>query len=204
MSTDIWFVLLGTALLISLSPGASAATAMGAGLTYGVRGAGWCTLGLVSGYAVQILVVSIGLGGLMQTSPQLFELLRWIGVGYLIWLGVQFWRQRRSADIESQAFAPRRVRFLQAMLVNITNPKGLVFLLALIPQFLDPLQPQLPQLAIIGATLLTAEACIMTGYSGLASGLRRRFADPAALIWQQRLVGSALIAAAMALSVATF
>lgn len=203
MSLEIWVALLGTAILISLSPGASAATAMGAGLTYGIRGAGWSTLGLVCGYGIQIVVVCLGLGSLMTNAPQWFEVLRWIGVLYLTWLGIQFWRQRKSADIESQGFAPRRNRFLQALMVNITNPKGLVFLLALIPQFLDPLYPQLPQLLIISATLMTSEACIMTGYSGLASSLRQRFADPAALIWQQRLTGCALIAAALALSVTT-
>ncbi|GAA0790959.1 LysE family transporter [Marinobacterium sediminicola] len=200
MSLEIWVALLGTAILISLSPGASAATAMGAGLTYGIRGAGWSTLGLVCGYGVQILVVCLGLGSLLATAPEWFEVLRWIGVGYLTWLGIQFWRQRKSADIESQTFAPRHTRFFQALLVNITNPKGLVFLLALIPQFIDPVHPQLPQLLIISATLMLSEAFIMTGYSGLASGLRQRFADPVALMWQQRLTGCALIAAALALS----
>lgn len=203
MSTEIWIALLGTALLISLSPGASAATAMGAGLTYGVRGACWSTLGLVSGYGVQIMVVSLGLGSLITTSPELFSILKWIGVVYLIWLGIRFWRQRASGEVESLAFAPRHSRFLQALLVNITNPKGLVFLLALIPQFIDPARPQLPQLITISATLMAAEACIMTGYSGLASGLRQQFAHPMAMIWQQRLAGSALIAAGLALSVAT-
>lgn len=203
MSTEIWFALLGTALLISLSPGASAATAMGAGLTYGARGACWSTLGLVSGYGIQILVVSLGLGSLIATSPELFGIIKWIGVVYLIWLGIRFWRQRTAEGVESLAFAPRRSRFLQALLVNITNPKGLVFLLALIPQFIDPDQPQLPQLTIISATLMTAEACIMTGYSGLASSLRQQFAHPMAMLWQQRVAGSALIAAGLVLSVAT-
>lgn len=203
MSTEIWFALLGTALLISLSPGASAATAMGAGLTYGARGACWSTLGLVSGYGVQILVVSLGLGSLIATSPELFGIIKWIGVVYLIWLGIRIWRQRTAEGVESLAFASRRNRFLQALLVNITNPKGLVFLLALIPQFIDPTQPQLPQLTIISATLMTAEACVMTGYSGLASSLRQQFAHPMAMLWQQRVAGSALIAAGLVLSVAT-
>ena len=203
MTTEIWIALLGTALLISLSPGASAATSMGAGLTYGARGACWSTLGLVSGYGIQILVVALGLSSLITSSPELFAIIKWIGVVYLVWLGLRFWRQRASGEVESLAFAPRHTRFLQALLVNITNPKGLVFLLALIPQFMDPSKPQLPQLVVIGATLLAAEAFVMTGYSGLAATLRHRFADPVAMLWQQRLAGSALIAAAMVLSAAT-
>lgn len=203
MTTEIWIALLGTALLISLSPGASAATSMGAGLTYGARGACWSTLGLVSGYGIQILVVALGLSSLITSSPELFAIIKWIGVVYLVWLGLRFWRQRASGEVESLAFAPRHTRFLQALLVNITNPKGLVFLLALIPQFMDPGKPQLPQLVVIGATLLAAEAFVMTGYSGLAATLRHRFADPVAMLWQQRLAGSALIAAAMVLSAAT-
>lgn len=202
MSFEIWIALLGTAVLISLSPGAGAATAMSAGLTYGVRGASWTTLGLMTGYAVQIIVVSIGLGSLIATSPELFQLIKWVGVAYLAWLGIQFWRQRQSADIESQISAPGPTRFWQATLVNITNPKGVVFLVALIPQFLDPAYPQQLQLLLISATLLIIDMCVMTGYSGLAASLRHRFADPVAMLWQQRLTGSALIAAAMALSVA--
>jgi len=203
MMLEVWVALLGTAILISLSPGAGAATAMSAGLTYGLRGAGWTTCGLMAGYATQILVVSIGLGGLIATSPELFLAIKWIGVAYLIWLGIQFWRQRQSADIESHVAAPGPTRFWQATLINITNPKGMVFLVALIPQFIDPVLPQQPQLLLISATLLIIDLCVMTGYSGLAATLRHRFADPVAMLWQQRLAGTALIAAGMALSVAT-
>ncbi len=203
MLLEVWIALLGTALLISLSPGAGAATAMSAGLTYGVRGAGWTTLGLMAGYGVQMLIVSVGLGSLIATSPELFQVIKWIGVGYLLWLGVQFWRQRRSADIESHIAAPGPTRLWQAILVNITNPKGMVFLVALMPQFIDPELPQLPQLLLISATLLVIDWGIMTGYSSLAATLRHRFADPVAMIWPQRVAGSALIMAAMALSVAT-
>ncbi|MBR9829128.1 MAG: LysE family transporter [Oceanospirillales bacterium] len=202
MNLEIWIALFGTAVLISLSPGAGAATAMSAGLTYGVRGAGWTTFGLMAGYAIQILIVAVGLGSLIESSPELFTTIKWVGVGYLVWLGIQFWRQRQSADIESQISAPGPKRFWQAVLVNTTNPKGIVFLVALMPQFIDPTLPQQPQLLLISATLLLTDVCIMTGYSGLAATLRHRFADPVAMVWQQRIAGSALIAAAMALSLA--
>ncbi|SIQ41384.1 LysE family transporter [Marinobacterium stanieri] len=203
MLLEVWIALLGTAVLISLSPGAGAATAMSAGLTYGIRGASWTTLGLMAGYGIQIIVVSIGLGSLIATSPELFQVIKWVGVGYLLWLGIQFWRQRHNADIESHVSAPGPTRFWQATLINITNPKGLVFLVALIPQFIDPELPQQPQLLLISATLLIIDLSVMTGYSGLAATLRHRFADPAAMQVQQRVAGTALIAAALVLSVAT-
>lgn len=203
MSLEIWLALLSMAILISLSPGAGAATAMSAGLTYGVRGAGWTTLGLMTGYGVQILLVSIGLGSLIATSAELFQLIKWIGVAYLVWLGIRFWRQRQSADIESHVSAPGPTRFWQAALINITNPKGIVFLVALIPQFIDLTHPQHNQLLLISITLLLIDLCVMTGYSGLAARLRHRFADPISMLWQQRLTGTALIAAGLALSVST-
>lgn len=203
MLLEVWIALLGTAVLISLSPGAGAATAMSAGLTYGIQGASWTTLGLMAGYGIQIIVVSIGLGSLIATSPELFQVIKWVGVGYLLWLGIQFWRQRHNADIESHVSAPGPTRFWQATLINITNPKGLVFLVALIPQFIDPELPQQPQLLLISATLLIIDLSVMTGYSGLAATLRHRFVDPAAMQVQQRVAGTALIAAALVLSVAT-
>ncbi len=203
MPIDAWLALLSASVLISLSPGAGAATAMTFGLNHGVRGAAPAVAGLIAGFGTQLLIVAVGLGGLVATSPTLFQAIKWVGAGYLIWLGIQLWRARSHLSLDRDTRGNGRQHFISAYLVNITNPKGMVFLVALMPQFMDPSLPRTPQLLVIAATLLIVDWSVMTGYSSLASRLSRWMQNPTALRWQNRVSGSALILAGLVLSTAT-
>lgn len=200
MTLSIWLTLLAAAILISLSPGAGAVTAMSYGLNQGVRRAQPAILGLISGYGTQILVVGVGLGSLVAASVTLFTTIKWFGVAYLIWLGIQKWRDSGSLELDKTPPRHWSRAYLQSLLINITNPKGLVFLVALIPQFLDPHQPQASQLLIIGCTLVCVDWCVMTGYSLLSSRLRHWMRHARARRAQNRLTGCALIGAGLVLS----
>lgn len=200
MTLSIWLTLLAAAILISLSPGAGAVTAMSYGLSQGVRRAQPAILGLISGYGTQILVVGVGLGSLVAASVTLFNVIKWVGVAYLVWLGIQKWRESGEFRLGEARRVHWRRAYLQSLLINITNPKGLVFLVALIPQFLDPHAPQAPQLLIIGSTLVAVDWCVMTGYSLLASRLRGWMRHERARRTQNRVTGSALIGAGLVLS----
>lgn len=206
MSFQLWLALLSASILISLSPGAGAATAMSYGLTTGVRGAAAAVAGLICGYGTQMLVVSLGLGGLVATSPLLFNLIKWIGAAYLIFLGIKLWRAQ--SVVHTDTTVPIRKtwqsRWISAYLVNITNPKGMVFLLALIPQFVDLNSPDHGnQLVIICLTLLAVDWVVMTGYSLLAASMSRLLQSERGARWQGRISGTALIIAGGALSLAT-
>jgi homoserine/homoserine lactone efflux protein len=203
MAVEVWLALLSAAILISLSPGAGAATAMSYGLSHGVRGAAPAVAGLIAGYGTQLLIVAVGLGGVVAASPTLFQAIKWIGAGYLVWLGISLWRSRDGIKLGNTRGVRRRQHFLSAYLVNITNPKGIIFLVALVPQFMDPALPRGPQLAVIAATLLIVDWSVMTGYSTLASRLRVLMQSPRAIQWQNRLSGTALILAGLVLSTAT-
>ncbi|MBV1786925.1 LysE family transporter [Marinobacterium sp. D7] len=203
MSLELWLALFSAAILISLSPGAGAATAMSYGLNHGVRGAAPAVAGLIAGYGTQLLVVAVGLGGVVTASPSLFMAIKWIGAGYLIWLGITLWRSHTGLKLGLSSSTGKRQRFISAYLVNITNPKGIIFLIALVPQFMDPTLPRLPQLLVIAITLLIVDWSVMTGYSGLASRLRYLMQSPKAVRWQNRLSGTALILAGLVLSTAT-
>jgi homoserine/homoserine lactone efflux protein len=200
MTLSIWLTLLAAATLISLSPGAGAVTAMSYGLSQGLGRAQPAILGLICGYGIQIIIVGVGLGSLVAASVTLFSAIKWLGVAYLVWLGIQQWRDRSQLDLSQGRPSDWRRAFGQSLLINITNPKGLVFLLALIPQFLDPAQPQPAQLLIIGTTLVAVDWCVMTGYSLLASRLRHLMQDAKARRTQNRVTGCALIGAGLVLS----
>ncbi|MEJ2630747.1 MAG: homoserine/homoserine lactone efflux protein [Acidihalobacter sp.] len=201
MEFNVWLTLLAAALLISVSPGAGAITSMSYGLSHGMRNAVFAVLGLQVGLLMQILIVGVGLGGVIATSETLFHVIKWVGVVYLIWLGISRWRAAGTIHLHAagSGFKPHRA-FMQAMLVNLTNPKATVFLVALLPQFIDPARAQVPQLLIIGVTLVAVDTLVMSGYSGLASRLRRMTASPRAITRLNRISGSALIGAAMLLS----
>lgn len=203
MSLQLWLALFTAAIFISLSPGAGAATSMSYGISRGVKGAAPAVAGLIAGYGTQLLVVGLGLGGIVATSELLFNLIKWIGAAYLIWLGLSMWRSSHALKLRSQKEVSHWRSFISAYFVNITNPKGLVFLLALIPQFMDMSAPHGPQLVIIGITLVTVDWVIMTGYSALASRLRPLLQSERGAKWQGRISGTALIIAGCVLSMAT-
>ncbi len=100
--------------------------------------------GLQTGLAIHIVLVGVGLGTLFSRSVIAFEVLKWAGAAYLIWLGIQQWRAAGAIDLKSLASTQsRRHLFQRAVFVNLTNPKSIVFLAALFPQFIMPQQPQL-------------------------------------------------------------
>jgi homoserine/homoserine lactone efflux protein len=146
--------------------------------------------------------VSAGLGALLLASETLFAIVKWLGVAYLVYLGIVTWRSppRGFEDQgDDHARTPREV-FVQGFLVNITNPKGIVFFVAILPQFIDVSRPQAPQYAILAATTLAVDLVVMMGYTALAAKVFRVMRDPSRLRWVNRTLGGAFVAAGAALA----
>ena len=133
MELQVWLGFFVAAWAISISPGAGAVAAMSAGLNHGFTRGYWVTLGLVIGIWTQILVVSLGLGALIAASSSALKVIKWLGVAYLIWLGIKQWRAMPTPLVEQQPGAAVSTRwrlFTHGWVVNALNPKGTVFLLA--------------------------------------------------------------------------
>jgi homoserine/homoserine lactone efflux protein len=174
MNPELWLAYLIACIVISLSPGAGAVNTMSNGMVYGVRHSLPAIMGLQLGYGAQFIIVGVGLGALLASSTTLFDVIKWLGVLYLVWLGIQKWRQPSlQITSDSRCSLDYRKRFWQATLVNLTNPKATVFLVALLPQFLDLSQPQLPQFTIMTITGLSVDIVVMLGYATLATTLAR-------------------------------
>ena len=154
------------ALAMNLTPGADMMFCLGQGLRGGPRAAMAANLGIGVAGMLHVLVAGLGLGALMAAQPVLFDIVRWLGVGYLLWLAVK-------ALAASTLPAPPKVSparaFRQGMLVNLTNPKVILFVLAFIPQFVDPARPVLPQFLLFGG-ILSAGGLVVNGAVGLAGG----------------------------------
>jgi homoserine/homoserine lactone efflux protein len=172
MELSTWLAFFAASWAISISPGAGAVAAMSAGLNHGFRRGYFTTFGLVLGIWTQVIVVGVGLGALVAASSTAFQVVKWAGVAYLIWLGIQQWRAPATPMVARSDDGPqvtRRSMILKAWMINAVNPKGTVFLLAVVPQFMVLSQPLLPQYLVIAVTLGFTDLVVMAGYTALAA-----------------------------------
>lgn len=203
MTLDWWLTYLLTTLILSLSPGSGAINTMSTGISHGYRGAAASIAGLQVGLSAHIVLVGIGLGALISQSLLAFELLKWLGAAYLVWLGIQQWRAAGALDLHALAGnMPRRRLFRRAVLVNLTNPKSIVFLAALFPQFILPNQPQAEQYLVLGVTTVVVDILVMIGYATLATRIAGWLRTPRQMQLLNRVFGSLFILVAGLLATA--
>ena len=180
MSFQIWFAYMLACWVISVSPGAGAIASMSSGLNYGFRRGYWNVVGLQLALIVQIIIVAAGVGVLFATTPLAFLVVKWFGVLYLLYLAYLQWTApTQSIDIQTdqtQKSIPKLI--FHGFLVNMSNPKAIVFLLAVLPQFLDLNKPQWIQYVIMAATMITIDLVVMAGYTGLAAKVLRLLKSP--------------------------
>ncbi|AYO52871.1 threonine transporter RhtB [Acinetobacter sp. WCHAc060033] len=180
MSYQVWFAYMLACWVISISPGAGAIASMSSGLNYGFRRGYWNAIGLQLALLVQIMVVAAGIGVLFATTPVAFLVVKWFGVLYLLYLAYLQWTAK-TQSIDIQAEQPTKSipkLILNGFIVNISNPKAIVFLLAVLPQFLDLSKPQWIQYVIMATTMVTIDLIVMAGYTGLAAKVLRLLKSP--------------------------
>lgn len=137
----------------------------------------WGILGQQVALVTHIVVVAAGLGVIVAGSPPVFNVVRYAGAGYLVFLGIRQWRARTQhidPDGRGPRTATRRSLFRRGLLVNLTNPKAMVFFLAFTPQFIRPQQPLLPQYLVLAGTIVAIDVLVMWCFFATAArGLRR-------------------------------
>lgn len=203
MEFATWLTLFAACWAISLSPGAGAVAAMSAGLSHGFRRGYFMTFGLILGILTQVLFVSAGLGALIAASETAFAVIKWAGVAYLVWLGVQQWRapaKPLAAVDEGALQVTRRQLVLRGWGINAVNPKGTVFLLAVVPQFIDLQAPLGPQYLVIAGTLGFTDLVVMGGYTALAARVLAALKSAHHIRVLNRVFGSLFIAAGLLLA----
>ena len=200
MELSTWLTFFLASWAISISPGAGAVAAMSAGLNHGFSRGLFTTVGLILGIWTQVLLVGAGLGALIATSATAFALVKWLGVAYLIWLGIKQWRAPATPmvaeDSAAGAAAPRPLALvLRGWGVNAVNPKGTVFLLAVVPQFLDLGRALAPQYLVIAATLGFTDLVVMSCYTALAARVLRALREPHQIRLLNRVFGALFVLA---------
>jgi homoserine/homoserine lactone efflux protein len=203
MELSTWLTFFVASWAISISPGAGAVAAMSGGLNHGFARGYMVTIGLVLGILVQVAVVGLGLGALIAASGLAYSLVKWLGVAYLVFLGIRQWRaplQPMVAERADAGPASRRQLIARGLVINTANPKTTVFLLAVVPQFLDLGHALGPQYAVIGATVGFTDLVVMAGYTALASKVLRLLKSPRQLKAMNRTFGGLFVAAGVLLA----
>lgn len=187
------------ALLMNLSPGPSNLYVMARSIAQGVKGGMVAALGLATGSLIHVAASVAGLSVVFQYSPTLFLLVKLIGAGYLIYLGINYWRSASAQGVQpatsKSAAKPLLKIFRESVLVEVTNPKTALFFLALLPQFVDPTAgPVAPQFLLLGLIVtLSALPCdflVAISSHKISSWLFRK---PHLQVWQDKLSGSILL-----------
>lgn len=203
MDIHVWLAYLFTAVVFSLAPGSGTVNSISNGLSYGTRHSLGAIIGLQIGLVCHIVLVGVGIGALVAQSAFAFSLIKWVGAAYLLWLGIQKWRDRTPlAAVSQQAELSQSALLRKAVLINLTNPKSIVFLVALFPQFIDPTRNQLPQFLVLGLTTVTIDAIVMFGYTALAAQLGRYIRSPSVMTRMNKLFGSMFVGCGMLLATA--
>jgi homoserine/homoserine lactone efflux protein len=197
MELTVWLGLLASALFISISPGPGAIFSISQGTQYGIKRSIISVIGLQLGLMSQIIFLLLGLGILIDQFPGIFSIIKILGMLYLIVLGALQWFKKieqisTSKDDFENSFSPLS-SLLKGFFVNITNIKGTVFFLALIPLFVDLTSLNISTCVILTATLVGVDLFVMTGYLMLAEISKSLLSDPKKILWQNRVTGSILI-----------
>jgi homoserine/homoserine lactone efflux protein len=177
------------------TPGPTVLLALSNGSRYGFARAGAGILGAGLSDLVLMVAVALGLGAVLATSAFWFAVIKWLGVAYLVLLGVQM---LRSDGHFSQGCAnhvdtgvPRRI-FRKSFLVAVTNPKGYLFFAAFLPQFVDMSQPLAAQYATLAAYFVAIDVAIMAVYAGLGAKAMQFLRDNGAM-WLERCCGGVML-----------
>lgn len=196
MDWHTWFAFFVASWIIAVSPGSGAVLSMSHGLSYGVRKTSATILGLQIGLLAILLIAGAGVGSLLMASEWAFNAVKIVGACYLIYLGFSQWRSSGSPLTAQEAMAEASVkkRVLTGFLTNATNPKGIIFMVAVLPQFMTTSRPLAPQLAILAVTMLAVDTTVMHSYAAGASALRGLMHSARAMRNQNRVFGGLLMA----------
>ena len=201
MNWDLFAAFLLITAVLVITPGPIVTLVIATGAREGTRVALTTVVGTTFGNAVLLAAIAFGLSWVVRNAAMLFEILRWIGAAYLIWLGVQ--ASRHSGETAGAALQPRgHLHVWRGFAVAVSNPKSIAFFTAFLPQVVDPVLPVEPQLALMCVVSVVLAAMTDSAWA-LAAGFGRAWFMHS---WRAKLLGrlsgAALIGGGVWLSLA--
>ncbi|WP_117234669.1 LysE family translocator [Vibrio maerlii] len=212
MSIDIWLYYVVAVLILTASPGPSSLLCMTKGVTSGVRLAMFTALGSLTAITMILTLSFTGLGVLIASSELAFQVIKWVGAAYLVYLGfIALRSKQQDYELNSEGNSPQskwswthaRSNYISGFIVGASNPKAILFFTALFPQFIDPSHSLLSQYLIFSATFIVFEFSWLMLYTYLGARSSRWLFKPGRAKWFNRVTGGVFIGAGGLLSTAT-
>ena len=199
MPFEMWLAFVVACTVILIIPGPTIMLVVSYALSKG-RQTAWATVpGVALGDLSAMTISLAGAGALLATSAEAFTILKFCGAAYLVYLGIKMWRDNPGAlqdNPDAKRNRPSRM-FLQAYVVTALNPKGIVFFIAFVPQFITAGSPVLPQFVVMTATFVILAAINVAIWAVMAAALRERFRHPDSMRRLTRVGGGVMIGAGL-------
>ncbi|WP_434926209.1 LysE family translocator [Shewanella sp. HL-SH8] len=188
-------VFIPTFFFVSITPGMCMTLAMTLGMSIGVRRTLWMMIGELVGVAIVAIAAVLGVASIMLNYPQIFEILKWLGGAYLVYIGVNMWRSKgKMAVIDGQPTNTRRLSLIsQGFITAIANPKGWAFMISLLPPFINVDKPVATQLVVLLGIIMVTESASMLAYASGGKSLRLFLSRGDNIRWMNRIAGSLMI-----------
>jgi homoserine/homoserine lactone efflux protein len=201
MTMELYLAFVGAVTILMLIPGPNVALIVANSVTYGTRYGLITVLGTSTAMVLQLGVTALGMTALLSVMAGLFNWLRWLGVAYLLYLGIKQWRSRPEdlSKVSAEPKYPRKM-YARGLVVSLTNPKTLFFYGAFLPQFISPGASIGHQLAVLSVTFVVVAVAFDSGWAMLAGRLRHFLAVRGKL--RNRITGGLLIGAGLGLAMA--
>ncbi len=184
MTAEIWLAFVAASIALVVIPGPTVLLVVSYALGQGWRAALPMAIGVALGDFTAMSLSVLGIGALLMASATIFTLVKWIGAGYLVYLGIKLFRAGGHLSAEPKTGASSALRMgLHAWLVTSLNPKGIIFFVAFFPQFVDPHAPFWPQVLTLQATFLVIAFSSVLVYAAFASQAR-------GLVRSERVIGT--------------
>jgi len=202
MTFSTWALFALTEGVLCLVPGPAVLLVIAQGLAQGGRASILANLGILTGNTIYFALSAAGLGAVLLASYEVFFAIKWIGAAYLVWLGVAaFFGKSSTLSVTAARERPRPLKMLiNGVVLQLANPKAILFFTALLPQFIDPAEPLLAQFVILAVTSVVLEFLVLLGYGGLAGRAAVAAQKPELTRWINRVSGSLLVAAGVGLA----
>lgn|SRR5688572_26741641 len=183
MNWELFAAFLLITMILVVTPGPIVTLVIATGASQGIRAALVTVAGTTLGNAMLLAAIAFGLSWVLRNAAVLFEILRWAGAAYLVWLGIQAWRHAsRSGAVPAPS---NQMNFWRGFAVAMSNPKTIAFFTAFLPQFVDPSLPVERQLAVMCAVTVALAACCDAAWA-VAAGLGRAWFMQA---WRAKFLG---------------
>lgn len=202
MTLNTWLIFAGAIILLTASPGPNALLALTHGVRHGASRAAATVAGSLVAFMILLGVSLAGVGAILTASATAFQILKWVGAAYLIFLGIRTWRSEPKSVAgeepgEGKPLRRRRDLFRDGFLVAISNPKIIMFFAAFFPQFISPGAAWLPQVAVLALTFVALEAMWQLAYTGGGSKMARWLDESGAMRWFNRVTGGLFVGAGL-------